>query len=145
MPPSRGFRGPLKDWQDAADRALDNPSVLAAAPYVEGQAMLTAGGAVRGVLVRGVEPDEESLVSDVSQYMITGGLDELQAGAFRILVGSTLATRLGLELGSRVTAIAPEATPTPAGVVAAAPSLRGGGHIRSGTRTVRFVLRPHAH
>ena len=112
-----GFRGPLKDWQGAADRVLDNPSVLAAAPYVEGQAMLTAGGAVRGVLVRGVEPDEERLVSDVSQYMVTGGLDELEAGAFRILVGSTLATRLGLELGSRVTAIAPEAIPTPAGVV----------------------------
>jgi len=48
-----GFRGPLEDWQGAADRALDNPSVLAAAPYVEGQAMLTSGGAVRGVLVAG--------------------------------------------------------------------------------------------
>ena len=112
-----GFRGSLRDWPDAAERVLDNPSVLAAAPYVEGQAMVSAGGAVRGVLVRGVVPDEERLVSDVSQYMVAGRLEALQAGAFRVLVGSTLANRLGLDLGSRITAIAPEVTPTPAGVV----------------------------
>jgi len=112
-----GFRGPLRDWPDAAERVLDNPSVLAAAPYVEGQAMVSAGGAVRGVLVRGVVPDEERLVSDVSQYMVAGRLEALQVGAFRVLVGSTLANRLGLDLGSRITAIAPEVTPTPAGVV----------------------------
>ena len=112
-----GFRGPLHDWREAADMALAHPSVLGAAPYVEGQAMLTAGGAVRGVLVRGIEPDEERSVSDVSDYMVAGTLDELEAGAFRIVVGSSLATRLGLDLGSRVTAIAPEPTTSPAGVV----------------------------
>ena len=112
-----GFGGPLHDWREAADRALAHPSVLGAAPYVEGQAMLTAGGAVRGVLVRGIEPDAEHDVSDISQYMVKGGLDELEAGAFRIVVGSSLAARLGLDLGSRVTAIAPEPTTSPAGVV----------------------------
>ena len=49
--------------------------------------------------------------------MVAGELDGLVAGGFRILVGSTLASRLGLDVGSRVTAIAPEATTTPAGVV----------------------------
>ena len=112
-----GLLGPIGEWRETADLALAHPSVLAVAPYVEGQAMLTAGGAVRGVLVRGVEPEAETRVSDVSEYMLTGSLDELEAGAFRILVGSALASHLGLELGSRLTAIAPEATTTPAGVV----------------------------
>ena len=112
-----GFRGPLRDWRETADAALAHPSVVAAAPYVEGQAMLTGGGAVRGILVRGIDPQAERLVSDVSEYMVEGDLDELEAGGFRILVGSSLASRLGLELGNRVTAIAPEATTTPAGVV----------------------------
>ena len=112
-----GFRGPLPDWREAANRALAHPSVLGAAPYVEGQAMLTAGGTVRGVLVRGIEPGAERDVSDISRYMVAGGLDGLEAGAFRIVVGSSLAARLGLELGSRVTAIAPKATTSPAGVV----------------------------
>ena len=112
-----GFRGPLLSWREAAGKALAHPSVLGAAPYVEGQAMLAAGGAVRGVLVRGIEPDAEHGVSDVSQYLAAGGLDALEAGAFRIVVGSSLAARLGLDLGSRVTAIAPEPTASPAGVV----------------------------
>ena len=112
-----GSRGPLRDWREAADKALAHPSVLGAAPYVEGQAMLTAGGAVRGVLVRGIEPEAEHDVSDVSRYMDAGGLGALEAGAFRIVVGSSLAARLGLDLGSRVTAIAPEPTASPAGVV----------------------------
>ena len=111
------LKGPIPDWKETANRALIHSSVLAAAPYVEGQAMLTAGGAVRGVLVRGVVPDEERRVSEISNYMISGELDELEAGAFRIVVGSTLATRLRLDLGSRVTAIAPEANASPAGVV----------------------------
>ena len=112
-----GFHGPLPDWREAADRALEHPSVLGAAPYVEGQAMLTAGGAVRGVLVRGIEPGAERGVSEIPRYMVAGGLGELEAGAFRIVVGSSLAARLGLELGSRVTAIAPEPVASPAGVV----------------------------
>ena len=109
--------GALHDWRKTADEALQQPSVLAAAPYVEGQAMLTAGGAVRGVLVRGIAPQTERLVSDVADYMVAGGLDRLEPGAFRIVVGYSLASRLGLEIGSRVTAIAPEATASPAGVV----------------------------
>ncbi|MCY4452145.1 MAG: lipoprotein-releasing ABC transporter permease subunit [Immundisolibacterales bacterium] len=111
------LKGPIPNWRETADLALVDSSVLAAAPYVEGQAMLTSGGAVRGVLVRGIEPDEERRVSEISSYMISGSLDELEAGAFRIVVGSTLATRLRLDLGSRVTAIAPEANASPAGVV----------------------------
>ena len=109
--------GSFHDWRQTADEALQQPSVLAAAPYVEGQAMLTAGGAVRGVLVRGIAPQAERLVSDVADYMVAGGLDRLEPGAFRIVVGYSLASRLGLEVGSRVTAISPEATASPAGVV----------------------------
>ena len=112
-----GFQGPIPDWRETADKALAHSAVLAAAPYVEGQAMLTAGGAVRGVLVRGIDPAEEPRVSEVSESMISGGLDELEPSAFRILVGDSLANRLGLELGSAVTAIAPEANASPAGVV----------------------------
>ena len=110
------FDGPLPRWREAADRVLGHPSVLAAAPYVEGQAMLAAGGAVRGVLVRGVEPDEERQVSEIGRYMVEGALADLEPGAFRIVVGGNLASRLGLGLGSRLTAVAPEATVTPAGV-----------------------------
>ena len=112
-----GFHEPLRDWQKAASRALGHPSVLAAAPYVEGQAMLTGGGAVRGVLVRGIDPAREPEVSEIAEYMVEGSMEALEPGAFRIIVGSILASRLGLDVGGRVTAVAPEATVSPAGVV----------------------------
>ena len=111
-----GLREPLRDWRKAANRALEHPSVLAAAPYVEGQAMLTAGGSVRGVLVRGVDPAREPEVSEIAGYMVEGEIGALEPGAFRIIVGATLASRLGLGVGGRVTAVAPEATVSPAGV-----------------------------
>ena len=139
-----GLREPLRDWRKAAHRALEHPSVLAAAPYVEGQAMLTAGGAVRGVLVRGVDPVLEQEVSEISGYMIEGGVEALEPGAFRILVGATLASRLGLELGRRVTAVAPEATVGPVGGGAAASALHGGRDLRGRARAIRLVVRPHA-
>ena len=112
-----GLGGPIADWREAAERALGNSAVLAAAPYIEGQGMLIAHGAVRGVLVRGIDPAEERRVSDVSEYMVEGTLDDLEPGEFRIVVGDSLARRLRLDLGSRVTAIAPEANASPAGVV----------------------------
>ena len=108
---------PLRDWQEAADEARAHPSVLGVAPYVEGQGMLASRGSVRGVMVRGIDPKAERRVSEIGEFMIEGLMDDLEPGAFRILLGSSLAARLGLVIGSRVTAVAPEASVSPAGVV----------------------------
>src|SRR4029079_3753133 len=53
-----GLNGhPLDDWRAVRARALPNPQIEAAAPFVEGQAMAVAGEALAGVSVRGVDPD----------------------------------------------------------------------------------------
>ncbi len=49
-----GFDGELADWQSVALAVATNPEVRASAPYVAAQGMLTHGGEVRGVAVRGV-------------------------------------------------------------------------------------------
>src|SRR5207237_9627519 len=46
----------LADWQAIAKLAVQQPHVLAAAPFVQGQAMLTTGQSVRGALIRGTLP-----------------------------------------------------------------------------------------
>src|SRR5881394_1842783 len=46
----------LADWRPVAEAAKQQPHVVAAAPFVQGQAMLAAGRAVRGALVRGIDP-----------------------------------------------------------------------------------------
>src|SRR3954468_18210134 len=48
-----GLNNRLPNWQPVMSAAGQHPHVLAAAPFVQAQAMLAAGQAVRGALVRG--------------------------------------------------------------------------------------------
>jgi lipoprotein-releasing system permease protein len=48
-----GYSGPLEDWAALRKRALEQPGIVAAAPFVEGQAMAVAGERLAGVDVRG--------------------------------------------------------------------------------------------
>ncbi len=108
---------PLTDWQAVIDAALKHPKVIAGAPYVSGQAMLTVEGNVRGVLVRGIDPALEPKVADFARHMERGALDALEPGSFGVAVGRELASQLFLDIGSKITLIAPQGTATPAGLV----------------------------
>ena len=107
----------LADWQRVAARARENPRVLAAAPYVTGQALLEFGGTVRGALVRGVDPKLEAEVADVGDHMVAGRLDSLQPGEYGVVLGAELARALRVFPGERVILIAPQGLVTPAGVL----------------------------
>ncbi len=111
------FDGGLENWQQVADEAGRNPSVLASAPYVQEQGMLSFDAGVRGTIVRGVIPSEEDKVADFGRYMKVGSLDALQAGRFGIVLGRDLAQALGVQLGDKVTLIAPQGLVTPAAVL----------------------------
>jgi lipoprotein-releasing system permease protein len=112
-----GSGGELTQWQRVAEAARRNPEVIAAAPYVNGQAMLVNEGAARGALVRGIDPALEARVAEVGTRMVAGRLDALQAGEFGIVLGADLARGLRVFPGDRVTVIAPQGLVTPAGVV----------------------------
>jgi lipoprotein-releasing system permease protein len=112
-----GSGGELTQWQRVAEAARRNPEVIAAAPYVNGQAMLVNEGAARGTLVRGIDPALEARVAEVGTRMVAGRLDALQAGEFGIVLGADLARGLRVFPGDRVTVIAPQGLVTPAGVV----------------------------
>jgi lipoprotein-releasing system permease protein len=107
----------LQDWQPIAQAAVQQPHVIAAAPFVQGQAMLSAGRSVRGALVRGIEPDLEERVADFSRHMRAGSLAALKAGEFGIVLGGDLARALGELPGDKVALIAPQGVVTPAGVI----------------------------
>ncbi len=113
----QGLDGGLDAWQQVADEAARNPSVLAAAPYVQEQGMLSFDEGVRGTIVRGVIPAEEDKVADFGRYMQAGAFEALQAGRFGIVLGRDLALALRVRLGDKVTLIAPQGLVTPAAVV----------------------------
>jgi len=107
----------LADWQSVARMATEHPRVMAAAPFVQAQAMLTAEGIARGAIVRGVLPQAEDKVADFSQHMVAGRLDALEPGAFGIVLGADLARALRVLPGEKLALIAPQGIVTPAGVV----------------------------
>ncbi len=109
--------GDLQGWSDVADTASDHPEVLGTAPYVEGQVMFVKGDRVTGARSRGVLPEREADVSQVHRNMNAGSMTDLEAGAYRVVLGSELASYLGVSPGDRVTVVTPEASVTPVGVV----------------------------
>jgi len=107
----------LADDGEVAKRALANPRVKAAAPYVLGQAMLSAGSANRGALIRGIDPAREGAVADIGRHMRAGSLDALAPGAFGIVLGAELARAMGVRVGEPVVVITPQGTITAAGTL----------------------------
>jgi len=107
----------LPDWRSIAALAAQHPRVRAAAPFVQGQAMLAAGQAVRGALVRGILPEEEEKVADLGQHMRSGSLADLRPGEFGVILGADLARGLGVLPGDKVALVAPQGLVTPAGVI----------------------------
>jgi lipoprotein-releasing system permease protein len=108
---------PLPDWQLIDQQVEKHPRVLAAAPFIQGQGMVTGGGNVRGVMLNGILPDQEKTVSIIENHMVEGSLDDLVAGEFGIIIGKLMANGLRLQIGDKVTVVLPEASVTPAGVL----------------------------
>ncbi|HTX24960.1 MAG TPA: lipoprotein-releasing ABC transporter permease subunit [Steroidobacteraceae bacterium] len=111
-----GIDGTLDDWRAAQAAALREPGVIAAAPYVEEQAMFAHGQRAIGAEVRGVIPSEERKATGLAQHLTAGRIEDLVPGAYRIILGSALAADLGARVGDSVVLIAPQGTPTPSGI-----------------------------
>jgi len=112
-----GADGRLAGWQEIAERVAQHPRVLATAPFVQAQAMLSAGGAVRGAIVRGILPDQEDRVADLGKHMRAGSLGALKPGEFGVVLGADLARALGVFTGDKLALVAPQGLVTPAGVI----------------------------
>jgi lipoprotein-releasing system permease protein len=107
----------LADWPAVAALTLKNPDVVAAAPYVMGQGMLSYEDHVQGAIIRGVLPDEEEKVADIGRHMKEGKLENLQPDTFGIVLGSDLARSLHAVVGDKVVVITPQGQVTPAGML----------------------------
>jgi len=112
-----GPQNRLPNWQAVGEGAAKHPDVVASAPYVNAQGMLSMSGGVRGTVVRGILPEAEAKVAEIGEHMKAGRLDALKEGEFGIVLGSELARSVGARMDERVTLIAPQGLVTPAGVL----------------------------
>lgn len=109
--------GPVSDWRSLAAVAEKNSEVRGAAPFVEGQGLISTGDRVIGTMVEGVDPKEEVKASEVASTMPAGTLDSLTPGSFHAVIGSVLAARLGVAPGDKIALVVPQGTTTPAGII----------------------------
>jgi len=109
--------GRLNDWESTLNKVSGHPQVAAAALYISGQGMLSNGQNVQGVMVRGISPARETAITDLSNKIKSGELDELRSGEFGIVLGSDLARALGVRLNDKILLITPQGLITPAGMM----------------------------
>jgi lipoprotein-releasing system permease protein len=106
----RGLR--LDDWREVERRVLENPEVVAAAPFVLTQGLIQAGADyAEGVMVLGIEPDTGTRsVTSLPQHFLSGDLtfatDEPDVDG-GIVIGRRAAMRLTAFPGDRVTLLSP--------------------------------------
>jgi lipoprotein-releasing system permease protein len=105
--------------------------VVAVTPFIYSQVMLSSRAQVMGVVVRGIDPEREQLVTDLAKNIREGGLERLREEVARpsnaeedtpphpsgIVIGRELAKNLNVFLGDEVTMVSPIGTMTPAGLM----------------------------
>ena len=110
--------GSVGNWQDTLGTLKAAESrIVAGAPFVSGQALLSAGAGVQGAMVRGIDPAAEPSVSDIPSAVRMGSVNNLKAGSFGIILGRDLARQLRVGPGDKVTLIVSKGNVTPAGFV----------------------------
>lgn len=110
------FGNARTDLAPVTEQLLTDPSIIGVAPLNQGEGLLIANGRTASVAVLGVSPEQETQVSILPGFMTQGNFIDLSRRRFSIILGSGVATNLGVILGDQVTLLIPEATLSLAGV-----------------------------
>jgi lipoprotein-releasing system permease protein len=94
----------IEDYQKLLPEIKETKHVVEIAPFIYYKAAIASKEGSDGIVVRGIDPEKEKLVTDIERNLKSGSLnleaeDEKLPG---ILLGATLADRLEVELGDNV-------------------------------------------
>ncbi|NIB41264.1 lipoprotein-releasing ABC transporter permease subunit [Pseudomaricurvus alkylphenolicus] len=106
----------IGDWAKLRQQVESQNGILAAAPYVDGDAMVSYERGMQGVQLRGVLPQDLPRISSLSEHMVLGDTSSLAQGEYNIIIGRLLARYLGVMPGDKVTLTLPQLSVTPAGI-----------------------------
>jgi lipoprotein-releasing system permease protein len=110
------MQGPLKNYQELADRLKGLPGVQSVAPMINGQVFITANGTGNGALMRGYRAEDLRHRALIAGGIVEGSLDDFK-GEDVAMIGVGMANNLGLTIGSTFEAISPNANVTMMGKV----------------------------
>jgi lipoprotein-releasing system permease protein len=112
-----GLEGRISNWRSDLEKLEHFPGIVGAAPYIEEQGMLIHGEKSSGVLLRGIVPEAERRVVDLAPHLLSGRMDDLTEGRYRVILGQALAEELGAKVGDRVVLLVALGDVTPVGVI----------------------------
>jgi lipoprotein-releasing system permease protein len=94
----------LSDWRAIAQTARDTlgDDVAAASPFIAVDSAIARGDELRGAVVRGISPEDETPATALGSLLRRGELKALQPGAQNMLMGRALAQQLALKVGDDV-------------------------------------------
>ncbi len=94
---------------EVMDRVLATKGVTGATPFIYSEVMLSAGTGVKGLILRGIDPEQAPEVLSMLQTIKRGSVQDLAKADTPpgIILGEELTKRLGLALGSRVNLLSP--------------------------------------
>jgi lipoprotein-releasing system permease protein len=96
--------GVLEDWETTAAAVKQDPDVLAVAPFVLGPVIAQYQNRRLAPKIRGVDPEQERGVVDITPFIIEG---EYDLEGSKTIVGSELARELGVTVGETLTIFSP--------------------------------------
>ncbi len=91
-----------QNWTDVRSLALNSASVLAADPFIEGEAMITHQGETGFIRVRGIDPKLELPVNESARSVFQELITQLNETENGIILGAQLAGQLGVYSNSDV-------------------------------------------
>jgi lipoprotein-releasing system permease protein len=92
--------GLVEGWRTLAKEVEKVPNVQAVAPYTRGRVMAEFDHHRLAPIVRGIDPDRESKITDIRKYILDGG--EFDLDGDKCVVGAELARQLGLSVGDKL-------------------------------------------
>jgi len=116
--------GVIRDPDELAAIVAEQPHVIAAAPVISSQMLVSADGRMFGVYARGVDPRSPSSVHGIMDFVKEGDTASLGArheyggGSLPgVMIGMELAKRLGVGLGDPVSLTVPSLGASPLGAL----------------------------
>lgn len=110
----------IRNFDELCDRFSHLPHVVATAPSLYGEVLVSHGSRSQGMVLKGIEPAREQNVGTFLRHLQEGslaGLSETFPDADPIIIGKDLAIALGAEMGDTLQVTSPQGYLTPIEVV----------------------------
>ena len=101
------------DWASIENIANEHPMVLGTAPAIETMGVVANAAGNKGVVINGIDLDQEASVSIIDNFFVSGSLAGLRESRWGLALGQTLADRLGVEVGDSVDLFSPTVSINP--------------------------------